>query len=221
MTRRRATLYGLFAVFALLVSTVVAWSCALWSPIPTSRSLSREEAATVLAEWLGTGVRFTASPSGLEQSGVGVALIHAGDARVPQPTLEQLNRPGRPGLNSFSLMPSGPDDKWAQVVCAGWPLRCLEGATTASGRRRERAGVLQPPQVMDEMGVKPRRRLPLYPRWPGLAANTIFYAAVLWLAIPGPKAIRRFVRRRRARCPECGYDVGHHDHETCPECGAA
>ena len=45
MTRRRAILYGLLAVSAMLVSTAVAWSCALWSPIPASRSLSEAEAA--------------------------------------------------------------------------------------------------------------------------------------------------------------------------------
>ena len=39
------------------------------------------------------------------------------------------------------------------------------------------------------------RTLPLRPIWPGFAVNTLFYAAVLWLLIPGPFALRRFIRR--------------------------
>ena len=39
--------------------------------------------------------------------------------------------------------------------------------------------------------------LPLRPIWPGFAVNTIFYAAILWLVIPGPIALRRHIRRKR------------------------
>lgn len=220
MTRRCAFRYGLLAVFAMLVSTAVAWSCALWSSIPTSRSLTRAQAATVLADGLGA-VKFTATPSGLEQSGLGVSLILAGDAPVQVPTRAQLEAGPQGRRNdSFSLVPIGPDDKWIQVVRAGWPLRCVEGATKSVGRTQVRDGVMEPPRLMAEMGVKPRRMLPLYPRWAGLAVNTLFYGAVFWLAIPGPVVARRLLRRRRAQCPGCGYDVGHHGHATCPECGA-
>ncbi|MHC4786375.1 MAG: hypothetical protein ACYTE6_10465 [Planctomycetota bacterium] len=55
--------------------------------------------------------------------------------------------------------------------------------------------------------------------WPGFAFNTVFYAAILWLLIPGPFALRRLVRRRRGLCPACGYDLKHAEHESCPECG--
>ena len=55
--------------------------------------------------------------------------------------------------------------------------------------------------------------------WPGFAGNTAFYAAVLWLLIPGPFALHRLIRRRRGLCPACGYDRRHAEHEVCPECG--
>ena len=57
--------------------------------------------------------------------------------------------------------------------------------------------------------------------WPGLALNTLFHAAVLWLPIRGPFTLRRHIRRKRGLCVACGYDLGHADHEACPECGAA
>ncbi len=33
--------------------------------------------------------------------------------------------------------------------------------------------------------------------WPGFAFNTIFYAAILWLLVCGPFALRRYIRRKR------------------------
>ncbi len=63
--------------------------------------------------------------------------------------------------------------------------------------------------------------LPLRPIWPGFAINTIFYAAILWLLTLGPFNARRFIRRKRGLCINCGYDLRGAEHEVCPECGAA
>ena len=61
--------------------------------------------------------------------------------------------------------------------------------------------------------------LPLAPIWSGLLLNTFFYAAILWLFIPGPFVLRRAIRRRRGLCVKCSYDLRGADHEACPECG--
>ena len=63
------------------------------------------------------------------------------------------------------------------------------------------------------------RVLPLRPLWPGFAVNTLFYAAILWLLTCGPFVLRRVIRHRSGRCVACGYDLGHAEHDTCPECG--
>ena len=63
------------------------------------------------------------------------------------------------------------------------------------------------------------RHIPLKPIWPGFVANTIFYAAFLWLLLPGPFALRRFIRVMRGLCPTCAYDLRHGEHDACPECG--
>ena len=60
--------------------------------------------------------------------------------------------------------------------------------------------------------------LPLRPIWPAFAINTLFYATILWLLLPGPFALRRLIRQRRGLCPACGYDL-RHGPEACPECG--
>ncbi len=224
MIRRRATRYGLLAVSAMLLSTAVAWICALWSPMPDSRSLPETEAADILSDGLGESQVYSAA-GGLEHSGLGVSFTLAADIHVVMPTREQLLiRPSRRRrtTNSFAIMPRSPKDKWVHVVRAGWPLPCLEGTVKSFGPTRDpdRTGVMEPPRILDNMGIKPRRLLPLYPQWAGMTANTIFYCAVFWLAIPGPRALRRYLRRCRNQCEQCGYDRSHHEHEACPECGA-
>ncbi len=65
--------------------------------------------------------------------------------------------------------------------------------------------------------TSPRRFLPLRPLWPGFAVNTIFYATILWLLIPGPFILRRFLRLRRGLCPKCAYPMG--ESAVCTDCG--
>ena len=57
------------------------------------------------------------------------------------------------------------------------------------------------------------------PIWPGFAINTVLYATVLWLLIPGPFVLRRFIRVKRGHCVKCGYPMGEAD--VCSECGKA
>ena len=57
--------------------------------------------------------------------------------------------------------------------------------------------------------------------WPGLAINTIFYAAILWMIFAAPGAVRRWRRIKRGQCASCGYSLRGTSHvEKCPECGA-
>jgi hypothetical protein len=109
---------------------------------------------------------------------------------------------------------------------AGWPLLTMNGERweasppTAPWGSPElwvyRAAVLVPQH--DGLPNLPwDRLLPLRPIWPGFAINTIFYAAILWLLIPGPFVFRRYIRRRRGLCPWCAYPMG--EAEVCTECG--
>ena len=65
-----------------------------------------------------------------------------------------------------------------------------------------------------EWQLMPMRPLPF-----GFFINALFYAAVLWLLIPGPVAMRRFIRRKRGQCQACGYPAG--ELPVCSECGKA
>lgn len=226
MTKRGVTGYGLLGLMAILVSTAVAWGCVLWAPMTTSRPLSEAEAAEIMVRQL-DAKRFIATPGGIKNSGPGWMFVFAVDAMMPDPPQAQpryaatdTNRGGggNRGANAFTRVPGNPEDKYVQIVLAGWPASCYQGATTkVFGQSRTHHGLYEPPELL---GVKPRRVVPLHPRWTGLAVDTIFYGAIFWLAIPGPKLLRRVLRRRRGQCPDCGYDLAHHEHATCPECGA-
>ncbi len=111
------------------------------------------------------------------------------------------------------------------VARAGWPCRTL----TALGREslvvddlssfslswHGRAAV-RPPWLIRSFHSE-GRPVPLLPIWPGFAVNTLFYATLLWLLIPGLFVLRRFVRVRRGLCPKCAYPMG--ESVVCSECG--
>jgi hypothetical protein len=65
------------------------------------------------------------------------------------------------------------------------------------------------------------RFMPSRPLWPGFLANTVIYAAALWLLTLVPRTVKRSIRRHRHRCIACGYDLRGTEHEQCPECGRA
>ena len=107
----------------------------------------------------------------------------------------------------------------------GLPMLALWCETTRGGEGQIRGGIDTGVLPLNHwLNKTPARRfltdsrvLPLRPLWPGFAVNTLFYAAVLWLLIPGPFVLRRFIRARRGRCPKCAYPMG--ESAVCSECG--
>lgn len=119
----------------------------------------------------------------------------------------------------------------------GWPLRCMHydlfgtsqklsrpAWATFIGDLTARAGrsaggrfpAWFPFDRGSWMGIQ--RRMPLAVLWPGLAANTLFYAAAALLVIWISRTLRRRSRRRRGLCERCAYPVGVSS--VCTECGA-
>jgi hypothetical protein len=80
------------------------------------------------------------------------------------------------------------------------------------------------------VGVLPRA-LPYSMIWPGFAIDTLFYAAIWLTLFFGIVGGKRAIRRKRGRCPRCGYDLRGQRHQGteprrheglgagCPECG--
>ncbi len=104
----------------------------------------------------------------------------------------------------------------------GWPMLALWSLWPDAVRQQEAI----PPRVKNGIMTSlpwwsdnTPRIFPLRPIWPGFAIDTAFYAAILWLAIPGPFVLSRLIRRKRGLCVSCGNDLRSDLAGGCPECG--
>jgi len=69
----------------------------------------------------------------------------------------------------------------------GWPLQAVQGALW-TGRD----------STYDWAVESPIGLLPLRPMWPGFVLNSLLYATILFVLIPGSFALRRFLRQRKS-----------------------
>lgn len=103
-----------------------------------------------------------------------------------------------------------------EVFMAGWPCRCAWwGNESRIDKARTPIGFVR----RSEFG---RFGVATGILWPGLLANTAFYAAIWFGLLLTPGLIRRARRRRRGQCVACGYDLTATPAQApCPECGHA
>ncbi len=218
--RRRLLILAVFLLAGAVVNVAVAWGCARWS------------------DWLEMTLLLTwgASPeTSLDGPFPGAWRLKDLPKSWPdKPTYGVTTRSGW-----FRLV--------GQIACSdngggvalherafGLPTKSLAYYELASSRRcwpwlrtrgalanELRYAIGRPGGSFTSIRLSSSRRypLPLRPIWLSFAINTLFYAAVLWLLIGGPFALRRFIRVRCGRCPKCGYPVG--DSAVCSECGMA
>ena len=216
---RRLTKLVVFLLLGAIVNVAVAWGCAAWADVGTdyTEGISEDGTASLL-RWssnIGTLIYFERSHTAT------LDRTMRGSRRMDElsPYWLHLDVPsaayqsGRIRVeNSFTDARGWPAlTMWSEYE---WPAYgqtvVVKGGLPLSSRHSVSQLYFWPPLP---------RALPLRPIWPGFAFNTIFYAAILWLAIPGPFALRRFLRRKRGLCVACGYDLRHAEHEQCPECG--
>ena len=103
-------------------------------------------------------------------------------------------------------------DQMSEWISAGWPIRSAWGKAWWS---------LHPPQLdgLIEIVISGHRTyIPTNPIWPGLLANTLFYAALAMTPMVLLRWRRTRWRRARGLCVACGYELGE-GVGVCPECG--
>jgi hypothetical protein len=142
----------------------------------------------------------------------------------------------------FTSQSGGPHSQFeaAAQMRAGWPSLALYGERLVD-RYLERehqildrissAGAFeldwsQPslltiwrPVKHDPLSTKALAFLPLRPIWPGFVIDTLFYAAIWFGVFFGFASAKRAIRRKRGRCPMCGYDLRNALDKGCSECG--
>lgn len=149
-----------------------------------------------------------------------IELSNGGRTRWP---ISVDNQP--PPWGAFAAS-AAPTDHMGSDTAFGWPAPCLWYQVTAGFNRVTmsttndtlRGGILLRGSPESRAGTF--RALPLRPIWWGLSLNTLVFAMLWGLLLLAPPAARRAIRRRRGRCPRCGYDLAGQSAPGCPECGA-
>ena len=216
--KRRLLIIAICLLLGAVVNVAVAWGLAF-----SIRYDSRMDGPTKL---VGGGLSAPDAPCWaffrVERFGsAGISAKNVSDIQALVPGWEYQST-HVPTWSRVQTRPVAGADRTRRLIedARGWPSLTLSCAYTS---------VVAVPgfSVVDGIEVKahpdPNRAtirsisLPLRPIWPGFAINTIFYAAILWLLIPGPFALRRFLRVRRGLCLKCAYPMG--GSAVCSECG--
>jgi hypothetical protein len=198
-----------------IVNVAVAWACALLAKPPH--------------EWgppQGNDFVLPGSHNGLvytSETPVSVSVLFN---RYSDPAQDNPNLPNNqmtiPCWADRALrFPRSNIDRW--FVATGWPIATVWREHLIKAFETHAEGSIDVGlSSWNYGGFVLDRSVPIRPIWPGFAINTIFYAAILWLA---PGKIRRFIivrrRIRRHRCPACGYQIAEGVGPMCSECGVA
>ncbi len=185
-----------FLLLGAIVNVAVGWGCSVWTPLDHQNIEPDVSFARLVLVQRGYEVDDDEPVWGAHMQGLGLVLS---SALVVDGNLVVITRAGWPNasLTGELRLDSDLSDAHALTVIDGIEI---------SERWRSRDLLLVLPFI-----------LPLFPIWPGFAINTLFYAAILWLLLAAPFALRRRLRRRRGLCPACGYRVG--ESPVCTECG--
>ncbi len=239
--KRRLLIIAICLLLGAVVNVAVAWSCAIWSSLPPPGRMRApapaDQAWWQEHAWMGItsepillsmteafGSEYRLLTGARKDAGINVRVEFYDDGLVQALEYEYPSSQSSP-------------NPWDQALLAeaGWPLRSLAGErwraaarlqavvralAPAPGRPPAGSEAVHVAAILIQRSTAGRiqhRLAPLRPLWPGFAINTLFYATILWLLIPGPFALRRFLRMRRGLCPKCAYPMG--ESSVCTECG--
>ncbi len=230
--KRHLFTIAVFLLAGAVVNVAVAWGCAAWTPISTPISTQIGRPYTISSHGVPGSRPLTSSEQQWWLADRGAALLpplEVIDHRSIGVTMRQVFHrrpalvPRRGSPPSLGKLGDRTVQEW-HLYSAGWPLRSLDGLVRHYHLHGVTGELPNGTHEYVDLIRRPAnsgayRPLPLGPIWLGFAVNTLFYAAVLWLLICGPFALRRLIRVRRGLCPGCGYLVGESD--VCTECGMA
>ena len=223
--KRHLLVAAVFLLAGAVVNVAVAWGCAIWIDLPFKGSLEKmggSQKGSIYKSWLVWTLRkhgafrvysrWTDPYAGSGVSG-GILPEHAAPL-VPEwaPFLAPTYEPSSRARHAYF------------ADARGWPLHSMWSGLKVSNMQGrtppsiKTLGIALDPEMMaDYNDHENLRLLPLRPLPLGFMVNTLLYATVLWLLIPGPFALRRLIRVKRGCCPTCGYPKG--ESAICSECG--
>ena len=237
--KRRLPAIAIFLLAGTVVNVAVAWVCSAVVK-PATKSIrfiaERVDSPAIRDFWLvheavGLGVRYVAYVPTDATAWRALGLEVEDDLPdhgswapwppVPRPAIRETSlfvAAGWP-LGAVVASCSDYDSRWHVLRASATWVRLKQLWPEAQPARVGPATWSRAVVLQRQDGPFTARVLPFGLNLRGFAINTLFYAIMLWLLLPGPFALRRLIRRRRGRCPACGYDLRHGEHEACPECG--
>jgi hypothetical protein len=190
----------LLTIFLGLAATIAtSWACALWSPLASYTFHDPAPPGPYRARF----PRDWTVRTWLERRGPGFR----------HDTISECEWMGSRLGASTSTFPN----RTRIVASVGLPFPAMQW--TAYDSRDPRglwhSGFALPPMRLARSW--PESNLPLRPLWIPFALNTLLFAGAIHGTLALIAELRRRHRRRRGRCPSCGYALG--GLATCPECG--
>jgi hypothetical protein len=183
-------------IVGAVTTVAVAWACVITSP-GNIESLSLEDGERLLAWAESVGFTWSAQrdndyPVYSEWTGWGLS---------------------RRSVHPYTTFES----RWgASGISAGIPAHAVKAHVVCSYGSPEWSSVggfsIDSPGIGAEV-------LPWSPIWPGFLIDTLFYAAIWFGVFFGFASAKQAIRRKRGRCPRCGYDLRGALETGCPECG--
>ena len=212
--KRRLLVAAAFLLVGAVVNVAVAWGCAVLLDVRTSVDketafVSKDRQTWYVWTLSRPGALSVFSVRSSSRSNQGFPVEEGRTVKDPSALIPSWT----PFLTpTFALGEQSYEHRAAEG--RGWPMLGLWCETSEGLGGGIRVGEWPP----GGRGSRPIPKvLPLRPIWLGFAVNTLMYAVLLWLLIPGPFVLRRFIRVKRGRCVKCGYPMG--ESEVCTECG--
>lgn len=221
--KRRLLIIAVFLFAGAVVNVTVAWGCWLGSDANLRNKLSvrkRLPGAAALKMAADMGFAPQINPDGIPIVYVYGTTIHCGAGtaldvlQINQ--VEIVERPYAEVVADLEIMNFAYAN--ARRVQAGWPTHTMRGYEITV--KNNETGEVSAEYRWAFSALQGKPPFPLLPIWPGFAACTLLYAAVLWLLICGPLVPLRVIRVsrvKRGRCPACAYPRGQSG--VCSECG--
>ncbi len=217
----------LSVLMGALTTVVIAWGCALWSPLqwaPLTRGFSHAGSprwmVTMRASIGATQIQLDPNSSRNHEVAMTLPLW----SEVPDPVAASQ------GMSWWI------DDQ--MISASGWPRGALKWSATGyfskPGNRWNEPGTFATPvvsKIRDGWAVRTPRQtltngamdgiLPLTPIWSGFLFNTTVFA-LIWCVLISWLAARTRIRRiAKGRCACCTYSLQGLAELRCPECGAS
>ena len=181
------------------VTTVaVAWGCSFtfWTQTPRALELDESEARRLCGELIYPNVDLHLVPHyGVREEFVGLTIVRAGAVTNLTPTYD------------------------VEVRRAGWPSRALYAYEAGLLTRENSLEINVGLWLIEWNPMHNEVWMPVRPIWPGFVIDTLFYASIWYGVFFGFGSAKRAIRRKRGRCPRCGYDLRGALEKGCSECG--